>query len=72
MTAAMYDVRAMPTFMFFKNGNKVDEMKGADPTVLESKIKQWIATVNVIVCMFNSSWLKATFTYKIHSILKVQ
>ena len=50
MTAAAYGVRAMPTFLFFKNGNKVDEMKGADPVTLESKIKQWIGATNKIVC----------------------
>ena len=49
MTAAVYGVRAMPTFLFFKNGNKVDEMKEADPVTLESKIKQWTGATNKIV-----------------------
>ena len=49
MTAAVYGVRAMPTFLFFKNGNKVDEMNGGDPVTLESKIKQWIGATNKIV-----------------------
>ena len=49
MTAAVYGVRAMPTFLFFKNGNKVDEMNGADPVTLESKIKQWTGATNKIV-----------------------
>ena len=31
----------MPTFQFFVGGVKVDEMKGADPSALETKIKQW-------------------------------
>ncbi len=30
----------MPTFMFFKNGQKVDEIKGADPHGLASKVQQ--------------------------------
>ena len=49
MTAAVYDVRVMPTFLFFLNGNKVDEMNGGDPVTLESKIKQWIGATNKIV-----------------------
>ena len=31
----------MPTFIFYKNKVKVDEMKGADPNALEEKIKKW-------------------------------
>ncbi len=30
----------MPTFVFFKSKVKIDELRGADPTVLEAKIKQ--------------------------------
>merc|ERR1712000_576719 len=33
-------VRAMPTFMFFKNGDKVDEMVGANPQGLLAKLKE--------------------------------
>ncbi|KAL2875769.1 hypothetical protein SGCOL_009081 [Colletotrichum sp. CLE4] len=32
-------IRAMPTFMFFKNGNKAQEIVGANPPVLEKAIK---------------------------------
>lgn len=32
-------VRAMPTFMLFKDGNKVGEVVGANPTALETAIK---------------------------------
>ena len=32
----------MPTFFFFKNRKKVDEMQGANPKGLEDKINQWI------------------------------
>lgn len=36
----------MPTFMFFKKGVKVDEMKGADAHHLEFKIKQHVASIS--------------------------
>eukprot|EP00541_Cyclophora_tenuis_P002091 CAMPEP_0116549028 /NCGR_PEP_ID=MMETSP0397-20121206/4657_1 /TAXON_ID=216820 /ORGANISM="Cyclophora tenuis, Strain ECT3854" /LENGTH=106 /DNA_ID=CAMNT_0004073729 /DNA_START=111 /DNA_END=434 /DNA_ORIENTATION=+ len=36
--AAKCGIQAMPTFQFFKGGNKVDEMRGADQTKLESLI----------------------------------
>ena len=32
-------VRAMPTFMLFKDGEKVGEVVGANPVALESAIK---------------------------------
>ncbi len=32
-------VRAMPTFMLFKDGAKVGEVVGANPTALENAIK---------------------------------
>ena len=38
----MQGIRAMPTFFFFKNRKKVDEMQGANPTGLEERINQWI------------------------------
>ena len=41
-TAAQQGIRAMPTFFFFKNRKKVDEMQGANPTGLEDRINQWI------------------------------
>jgi thioredoxin 1 len=34
------NVRAMPTFMLFKDGDKVGEVVGANPTALENAIKQ--------------------------------
>jgi hypothetical protein len=40
-TAAKQGVSAMPTFQFFKSQTKVDEMTGADSTMLENKIKEW-------------------------------
>ncbi|XP_062607510.1 thioredoxin-like protein 1 [Saccostrea cucullata] len=41
-TAQSQGVTAMPTFIFYKNKVKVDEMKGADPAALEEKIKKWM------------------------------
>lgn len=32
-------VRAMPTFLLFKNGDKVGEVVGANPAALETAIK---------------------------------
>ncbi|XP_074480412.1 thioredoxin-like [Sebastes fasciatus] len=34
-----YPVKAMPTFMFFKNAKKVDELVGADEKKLLEKLK---------------------------------
>lgn len=39
IVAAKYSVSAMPTFLFFKNGQKVDELVGADLNSLKSKIQ---------------------------------
>lgn len=33
-------VRAMPTFQFFKNGEKVDEMTGANVNGLKDKVSK--------------------------------
>ena len=33
-------VRAMPTFIFFKDGEKVKSVVGADPAALENTIKE--------------------------------
>lgn len=33
-------IRAMPTFLLFKNGDKVDEVVGANPKALENAIKK--------------------------------
>ncbi|PHH89485.1 hypothetical protein CDD83_5980 [Cordyceps sp. RAO-2017] len=32
------DVRAMPTFLFFKGGERFDELVGADPTHLKDRV----------------------------------
>jgi thiol-disulfide isomerase/thioredoxin len=38
--AARSGVSAMPTFQFYKNGKKIDEMKGANAQMLEQLIKK--------------------------------
>jgi thioredoxin 1 len=38
--AQEYGIRAMPTFLIFKDGEKVEEVVGADPTKLEAAIKK--------------------------------
>jgi thioredoxin 1 len=40
--AQEYGIRAMPTFMIFKDGEKVDELVGANPVALEQKIKSYV------------------------------
>jgi thioredoxin 1 len=38
--AAQYDIRGVPTLMFFKGGKKVDQLVGAQPKkTIESKLK---------------------------------
>lgn len=37
--AAQYGIQAMPTFLLFKNGKQVEEIKGADPRKLKSVIE---------------------------------
>ncbi|KAM4050540.1 thioredoxin-like [Anomaloglossus baeobatrachus] len=34
-------IRAMPTFQFYKDGKKVDDLCGADPNKLEALVKKW-------------------------------
>ncbi|GKZ30443.1 thioredoxin trx1 [Aspergillus brasiliensis] len=41
--AAELGVRAMPTFVLFKNGQKVGDVVGANPNALEVKIKDLLA-----------------------------
>lgn len=36
-------IRAMPTFLFFKGGDKVDEMVGANPPQLMQKLQAFAA-----------------------------
>ena len=37
--ARQYSISAMPSFVFLKNGTKVDMVRGADPTGLENAIR---------------------------------
>ncbi|KAL5357265.1 thioredoxin-like protein [Aspergillus floccosus] len=41
--AAELGVRAMPTFMLFKDGQKVSDVVGANPPALEAGIKSLVA-----------------------------
>lgn len=43
--AKSLSVRAMPTFVFFKQGKEVDRMEGASPDGLEAKVKEHGANV---------------------------
>jgi thioredoxin 1 len=38
--AQKYSISAMPSFVFIKNGSKVDLVRGADPSGLEAAIKR--------------------------------
>ncbi|OXG51992.1 hypothetical protein J010_01890 [Cryptococcus neoformans] len=40
--AGAYGVHATPTFIFFKDGKKIDEMKGAAKRELENKVEQFL------------------------------
>lgn len=41
--AAEVRISAMPTFVFFKNGQKVDSIVGADPSKLQETINKYAA-----------------------------
>ncbi|KAI9894992.1 MAG: hypothetical protein M1814_000214 [Vezdaea aestivalis] len=41
--AQEYSVRAMPTFLIFKNGEKVDEVVGANKLALDAAVKKAVA-----------------------------
>ncbi|ORX34662.1 PPPDE putative peptidase domain-domain-containing protein [Kockovaella imperatae] len=43
--AGKYGIRATPTFLFFKHGKKVDEMKGATKRELEIKVEEFLESV---------------------------
>lgn len=36
-----YGIRAMPTFMLFKDGEKANEVVGADPSKLEQLVNEY-------------------------------
>lgn len=46
---AMNQVRAMPTFLFFKNGSKIAQFEGADSSRLQSMVLQYDTFENELV-----------------------
>lgn len=45
--AAAHGISSMPTFVFIKNGQRVDELKGANATKLEQLIQKHSGAGNV-------------------------
>ncbi|XP_075988442.1 thioredoxin-like [Anticarsia gemmatalis] len=43
-TASAQGISAMPTFIFYRNRTRIDRLQGADPAVLESKVRQYYGT----------------------------
>jgi thioredoxin-like negative regulator of GroEL len=39
-TSAACGIQCMPTFQFYNNGKKVDEMSGADPNKLKELVEK--------------------------------
>lgn len=46
--AAAYRVSSIPTFIMFRDGNKIDEVKGADPTKLQSIIEKLTSEIQSV------------------------
>ncbi len=42
---AEWDIRAMPTFLFIKDGKQVDNIVGANKVELEKKVQQYASLV---------------------------
>jgi thioredoxin 1 len=42
-TAMRFNVRSIPTMMFFKDGKHIDTLVGANPGVLQQKVAQHLA-----------------------------
>ena len=42
---SQYEVRAMPTFLFIKDGKQVDKIVGANKDELEKKCNHWASVV---------------------------
>ena len=49
MTAASHGIQAMPTFLFFKNKQRVDTLRGANPQELEKMIQKWMGSYSHLV-----------------------
>lgn len=46
--AAAYRVSSIPTFIMFRDGSKIDEVKGADPTKLQSIIEKLTSEIQSV------------------------
>lgn len=46
--AAAYRVTSIPTFIMFRDGNKIDEVKGADPKKLQSIIEKLTSEIQSV------------------------
>ncbi|XKL60749.1 hypothetical protein PGB90_007806 [Kerria lacca] len=42
-----FNVTAVPTILFFKNGRQVDELTGADPVLLNNKLQKYRKSLQV-------------------------
>lgn len=56
LTARKYDISAMPTFGFFRNGSLVDKFVGANPSGLEQKLKS----------LLGKNWKMESIIFKVH------
>ncbi|XP_026728704.1 thioredoxin-like protein 1 [Trichoplusia ni] len=43
-TASAQGISAMPTFIFYRNRTRIDQLQGADPGTLETKVRQYYGT----------------------------
>ncbi len=61
-TAAANDVKAMPTFIFFRNRTVLDSLRGANKIELENKIKQYYSSGATAADSSNEEGATATNT----------
>lgn len=49
-----FNVTAVPTILFFKNGRQVDELTGADPVLLNNKLQKYVSIFFFIKIYLNN------------------